>query len=131
MAPYAAMAGPPTPFFGPELRAYVSSTGSKTFTVYGVHDFATAPNKDNCWIEVMSLETANSVLYGLAGGRQVGITTGLTSDTKDWTGASGKTKFKIAETVTVNKVGTYIIRVYLAYFESAKAAWYCPLVEVS
>lgn len=131
MSPSPNVKGPHTPFWGPDLRAYVSDTGSKTLTVYAVEDFTTALTDDEAWIDVFYLGTSNSVLNSLAGGRSVLSSTSLTTDTKAWTGASGKTKVKFSETVTINKAGTYLVRVYLGKYESSKALWYCPLVEVS
>lgn len=131
MAPTSNLKGAHTPIYGPDLRAYIDSTGSKTFTVYAVHDFTTAPNQDEAWLEVFYLGTANSVLWSLGGGRSVFSTTAWTVGTEAWTGASGKTKMELSATVTVNKAGTYAVRVHLGKYEASKALWYCPLVEVA
>jgi hypothetical protein len=123
------MKGAHTPLVGIDLRAYVASTGSTTFTVEANHNFTTAPTADEAWIEVYYLGTSNSVLYSVAGGREILGSTALTTSTVGWTGATSKIKF--SETVTVNKAGTYIVRVFLGKYEASKALWYCPLVDVT
>jgi len=119
------------PISGPPMRSYLSSTGSKTWTVYCVHDFTTAPNKDECWLELFYLGTSNSVLASFGGGRSIFSTTAWTVGTEAWTGAAGKTKMELSVTGTVNKAGTYMVRVCLGKYQAAKALWYCPLVEVT
>ena len=132
MTPDSDMKGAHTPIFGPDLRAYVDSTGSKTFTVYAAQDFTAAPTADEAWIEVMYLGTANSVLWSHGGGREILGSTALTTDTKAWTWGNGaKNRIKFSETLTVNKTGTYVIRVFLGKYELGKGLWYCPLVEIS
>ncbi len=131
MATLAGLRGPHTPIYGPDLRAYVGSTGSTTFTVYAVEDFTVALTEDEAWIDISYLGTSNSVLWTVGTGRSILSTTSLTTDTKAWTGLSGHRKVKFAETVTINKTGTYVIRVYLGKIESGEALWYDPLVEVS
>ena len=49
---------PWSPLEGIELQAYISSTGSKTFTVEGVENFTSALNIDEAWMEVYYLGTA-------------------------------------------------------------------------
>lgn len=131
MVPTSTMKGAHTPIFGPDLRAYVDATGSKTFTVYCVHDFTTAPTKDEAWIEVLYLGTSNSVLWSIDVGRDILSSTAWTVGTEAWTGASGKTKMELSASVTINKTGTYAVRAYLGKYEAAKALWYCPLVNVA
>jgi hypothetical protein len=130
MTPSSTLKGPHTPFHGPDLFAYVSTTGSKTFTIYAEHDFTTAPNKDECWPEILYLGTTNSLLLSFGGGRIIGSTTAWTVGSEAWTGTS-KTKMELSATLTVNKAGFYMARVHLAKYEAGKALWYCPKVEVT
>jgi hypothetical protein len=131
MLPVSNLIGPQKYVLGAKLIAYADTTGSKTFTVYTVHDFTTAPTQDEAWIEVQYLGTSNSTLYSLAGGRSVLSSATWTVGTEAWTGAAGKTKMELSATATINKTGTYVVRVYLGKYEATKAMWYCPKVEVS
>lgn len=131
VTPDSSLSYPVQYIFGPDLVAYADSTGSKTFTVYCVHDFTTAPTKDEAWIEVAYLGTSNSTLHSFAGGRSVLSSATWTVGTEAWTGASGKTKMELSATATINKTGVYAVRVYLGKYEAAKALWYCPKVEVT
>jgi hypothetical protein len=119
---------------GIPLMAYVGSTGSKTFTVHLVEDFTTALTDQDAWMEVRYLGTADSTKWELVSSRPADLLaagTTLATTTEAWTGASGKTKAKLTKTVTVNETGMYQIRVYLGKYESGKALWCCPQVEVS
>ena len=131
MTPASSIRGSHTPIFGPDLRAYVDSTGSVTFTVYCVHDFTAAPTLDEAWFDVLYLGTADSVGATIGSSRTPLSATAITTGSEAWTGASGKTKGELSKTVTINKTGTYLLRVYLGKYESGKALWYDPLVEVS
>jgi hypothetical protein len=112
------------------MTAYLDSTGSKTFRVEALHDFTAAPNKDELWIEIRHLGTSNSCLFSVGGGRTIDSTATWATSTEAWTGAGGFSKIKLEETVTVNRVGVYQVRLCLAKYEDAKTLVYCPKVEI-
>jgi len=130
MVAIANMKGPHTPIFTPDMAAKVDVTGSRTFTVFGVENFTVALTKDEAWMELMYLATANSVLATLDTTRAIFSTAALNSHVKAWTGTFTR-KVKFVTTVTVNKAGIYMIRVYLGKFESGKTLWIDPLVQVT
>ena len=131
MTPLAALTGPHMPFYGPDLYATVETTGSKTFTVYGGEDFASALTEDQAWIEVYYLGTTNSVEWSLAGGRNIFSSTALATNTEAWTGETFSRYIEFSETVTINKTGKYMVRVFLAAYSAGDSLWYCPKVEVT
>ena len=115
----------------PRIMSRLDSTGSKTFTAYGVHDYASI-NINDIAMHVLYQGTANSTRWHLASTQgDPEATTALTSDTSDWTGASGKTKFKLAKTVTVNTTGEWMVYFVAKHYESGKAIWICPKVEIT
>ena len=130
MATNSFLKGPHTPIYTPYMRAKVNTTGSKTFTVYGVESFTAALNEDQAWMELYYLGTSDSVEWTMIDGRSIYSTTALASDTKAWTGTFTR-KVKFEETVTVNKVGTYAIRIFLGEYEASASLWICPEVEVT
>jgi hypothetical protein len=132
MTPSSTMRGAHTPIWTPYMVATISTTGSTTLTVYCVHDYSTAPNKDEAWLELLYLGTSNSVLLSIGGGRSVLSASTWTVGSEAWTGASGKTKMEMSVTATINKAGTYVLRAHLAKYEAGpKSLWIDPLVEVS
>jgi hypothetical protein len=130
MAPESSALNQTEPCASMDLMAYVDSTGSKTFRVEAVHNFTTAPTKDELWMDVFYLGTANSCLMSVAGGRSIFSTANWTTSTVDWTGASGYSKIKLEETVTVNRAGVYLVRLWLGKYEASKKFIYCPKVEI-
>jgi hypothetical protein len=117
--------------YSPPITSRVDTTGSKTFTAYGVHDMTT-PTINEVLMFVFYQGTANSTRWHLASTQgDPDATTGLTSDTANWTGASGKTKFKLAKTVTVNTAGEWMVQFLVKKYEAGKAVWIDPLVEIT
>jgi len=115
----------------PPITSRIEETGSTTFTAYGVHDsYTTAPKANEIIMRVFYLGTADSTRWHLAS-TQDPTGASLTSDTSDWTGASGKTKFKLAETVTVNNTGEYMVDFVMKKYEAGNAIWIDPLVEIA
>ena len=122
----------PTSFvlFGPELTGYYDSTGSVTFRVEALHNYSTAPTKDELWMDVYYLGTSNSTKWSRAGGRQIWSTSNWATSSATWSGDSGYSKIKLEESVTINKAGPWMVQLWLGKYESGKSVVYCPKVEI-
>jgi hypothetical protein len=117
-----------------ELQAYISSTGSKTFTVEAVENFTSALDVDQAWMEVYYLGTANSTKYELGTTKGHLLTTALTAGTglANWTGEpAGSRSVKFTKTLTVNETGVYAVKIFLGAYEAGKVLHYDSEVTVS
>ncbi len=114
----------------PWMVARVGTTGAKTFRVEAIHNYTSAPTKDEIWIEVRYLGTTNSCLVSIGGGRVIYSTATWATSTVAWTGLASHVKIKLTEGVTVNRVGVYQVRLCLGKFETGKTVIYCPKVEI-
>ena len=118
--------------FSPPISSRIEETGTITFTAYGVHDsYTVAPTVDEVVMNVFYLGTADSTQWSLASTEDPTSTASLTSDTSDWTGASGKTKFKLSKTVTMNNTGEWMVQFLVKKYEAATFTWIDPKVEIT
>ena len=118
--------------YSPPITSRIEDTGSTTFTAYGVEDFTTGPYQTEFVMHLFYLGTSDSQEWTLATSQgDPEATAALTSDTATWTGASGKTKFKIAQTVTINTPGEWMVQFLLKKYESGKAVWIDPKIEIT
>ncbi len=108
------------PTKSPPIYSWVDATGSTTFTVNMVWDSASDIQNDEAWLEIEFLEASADVDSAFTNDRMAGISgtpADQTNNTESWTGTSGfsnENLIELAVTVTVNRVGPVIARVYLA-----------------
>lgn len=124
------------PLEGISLIAYVDSTGSTTFEVEAVEDFTTALQDDEVWMTVHYLVTASEATHSRDSTRvfpgQTASALASGAGTGTWAGTlTGYRSVKFEKTVTVNNVGYYRVKIYLAKHESGKVLHYDPKVVVS
>ncbi len=108
------------PTKSPPIYSWVDATGSTTFTVNLNWDSASDLQDDEVWLEIEFLEASADTDSGFANDRVANITStpvDQANNSETWTGTSGFTNEntqEVAVTVTVNRVGPVIARVYLA-----------------
>lgn len=118
--------------FSPLVSSRLDTTGSKTFTAYGLHDYTSAPDINEVIMNVFYLGTSNSQRWHLASTEgDPDATTSLTSDTSTWTGRTTETRFKLSKTVTVNNVGEWGVCFWLRKYSAGEFVWICPKVEIT
>ena len=127
-----------TPFYTPWRYGTLSSTGSKTFSVYITNDTADL-NDNEIWLEVEYKSEATEAIWALATDQRATITTTAAAQTDDtastWNGSgpSYTYKQKLSVTTTVNQVGQYRVRVAIGKTSVAGSAYLYidPAVAVS
>jgi len=116
----------------PMISGWVDSTGSKTFTVEILTDNVTLQD-DEIWLEVYYLNASANT--GRAAIRDritdlVGSPANQATSTEAWTEALGTpVKQKLTVTATVNRVGPFKARVFLA--KASTTVYIDPLVVIS
>jgi hypothetical protein len=126
-----------SPFQSQWIYGEVSSTGSKTFTVYITNDTADFTDAQ-VWLELEYLGTADEANTTLASDHRVITTTAAnqtddTTSTWNGTGPSFTYKQSLAVTATVNETGQYRARVCvgLASIAGSRYFYIDPKVTVS
>ncbi len=116
------------PFYTPWIYDALTTTGSKTFTIYLTNDSLDFNNSE-IWLDLDYLSTANSSVWTRASSHRATITTtpaALTSDgTSTWNGSgpSFTYKRKVAVTVTIGEEGQYRARLAVARTSVASSAY--------
>lgn len=116
------------PFYTPWIYDALTTTGSKTFTIYLTNDSLDFNNSE-IWLDLDYLATANSSVWTRASSRRATITTTpatLTSDgTSTWNGSgpSFTYKRKVSVTVTIGEEGQYRARLAAARPSVASSAY--------
>lgn len=116
------------PFYTPWIYDALTTTGSKTFTIYLTNDSLDFNNSE-IWLDLDYLATANSSVWTRASSQRATITTTpatLTSDgTSTWNGAgpSFTYKRKVAVTITIGEEGQYRARLAVARASVASSAY--------
>jgi hypothetical protein len=125
------------PHYSPWIYGEVSSTGSKTFTVYITNDTADFTDAQ-VWLEVEYLGTADEANTTLASDHRTITTTAAnqtddTTSTWNGTGPSFTYKQSLAVTATVNETGQYRARVCVGVASIAGSRYFYidPKVTVS
>ena len=118
------------------IYGYVSTTGSKTFTMELVHDYSSSLEDNQVFFILEYLGTASETVgtskTSATGGDFDILASGntLASSSEIWTGASGLTKQKMSTTATINKAGLYRVKVFVAAYEAGKYIYIDPYVKV-
>ena len=108
------------PLISPPIPIWISSTGSKTFTIKGIWDSASDIQTDEAWLEIEFLDAAantNSTFADDGLANILATPADQTNNTETWTGTGGFTnenKIDLAVTATVNRVGPALARIHLA-----------------
>jgi hypothetical protein len=125
------------PLESPWIYATISSTGSKTFTVYITNDTADFTDSE-VWLEVEYLSTSNEAITAIATDHRTITTTAAaqtddTASTWNGTGPSFTYKQSLAVTATVNEDGLYRARVCCGVASIAGSRYFYvdPLVTVT
>lgn len=120
------------PYYTQWMPIWVSSTGSKTFTVY-IGNAAADLTDTQCWLEVEYLGTASSTLPSTATNRNADILAAGTVHTDDtgstWSGGGLTYMQSLAKTVTIAKAGLAQVRV--VFIKPSATVYIDPLVTVS
>lgn len=121
-------------FDTPWIYGVLSSTGSKTFTVYISQDGGSGDLTDaEVWLEVEYMGSSGVPLYTLGNDHRADITTTAAAQADDttstWTGITATYKQALAVTATVNEAGLYRARVVLG--KASTTLYVDPLVTVS
>lgn len=127
-----------SPFYTPWRYGTLSSTGSKTFSVYITNDTADLTDSE-IWLEVEYKSEATEAIWALATDQRATITTTAVAQTDDTTstwngsGPSFTYKQKLSVTATVNQTGQYRVRVAVGKTSVAGSAYLYidPAVTVS
>ncbi len=123
------------PTKSPPIPKWIKTTGSKTFTIHIVLDSATDLDDDEVWAEVEFLEASADTDSAFSDDRMADITAtpaAQATSTEGWTGTGGfsnENKQQLDVTVTVNRVGPVIVRVYLA--KPSTTIYIDPKIEVA
>lgn len=118
------------------LMSWIDSTGSYTFAVEAVHDYASLTQQD-AWLELFYLGTSGETHVLVANGRQWLASDALATSSNgasEWTGepSVGTTVYSTLEVdATVSRVGYYGVRVVLGDYEAGRTFYYDPKVTVS
>ena len=106
------------PTRSPPIYSWVDATGSTTFTVQCLWDSVTDIQDDEIWLEIEFLEASADTDSAFADDRMTDISStpgDQTTNATAWTETlTNDNEFALAVTVTVNRVGPVIGRVYLA-----------------
>ncbi len=115
------------PTVSPPIVEWIDSTGSKTLTINCLWDSATDIQDDEIWVEFEFLSASADVESDLASDRLLtnrsveadilAAPADQTTNSDAWTISPSMTnanKFQLNATVTINRVGPVIARVYLA-----------------
>jgi hypothetical protein len=113
---------------------WISSTGSKTFTVQLIEDYPSDLNKSDVWLELFYMATANDARFTLDSSRNIQGSTALTAGDglAAWTGEpASSSSWELATTVTVNEVGYVGGRVCVGTFSSGDSVYVDGEMSVS
>lgn len=122
----------------PWMYGYLSSSGSKTFTVYITNDSADFTNSE-VWIELEYKQTSGSPIFTTAGNQVVNPIASASAQTDDttstWSGTGPSFTYKqaLSVTATVGQSGLYRARVCVAAASIAGSRYFYvdPTVVVS
>ncbi len=121
------------PHVSPPIVKWVDATGSTTFTINGIWSSVTDIQDDEIWVEIEYLSASADTESDLVNDGMADILAtpaDQTTNSEAWTEAlANENKFQLNSTVTVNRVGPVIARVYLA--KPSTTVFIDPLIVVS
>jgi hypothetical protein len=120
-----------------DMIARVDTTGSKTLSVEIAENFTAALTRQECWIEVLSLNGVASTLWSLSYDEREFVEVSYTNldagaGLASWEGEPVGSRSEVVQAnVTINKAGMFLVRLHLGKYESGKEFFYNPVVTVS
>jgi len=123
-----------SPLISIDIPFYVSSTGSKTFTVNCLENYTSAITKRDAWVEILVLDNASEVNRGIYSDREIKETsyTNLATNSETWTESlTGERTVELTASATVNQAGMHVAKIYLEKYESGKQFFYDPDVIIT